>query len=121
LEDTLNAALVSGATVSMNWSVSGAPTDVQLNDYGDGRYGKTLNTSDLDSYGRWRIDLETSHPFYTNATDFFYLDLSHRTFMTYEPPPDTPVGDNLEVILTLKDHFDNAPLSGAIVRCNYLL
>jgi hypothetical protein len=49
LEDTLNAALVSGATVSMNWSVSGVPTDVQLNDYGDGRYGKTLNTSDLDS------------------------------------------------------------------------
>ncbi|MHA2360204.1 MAG: hypothetical protein ACXAB5_08010, partial [Candidatus Thorarchaeota archaeon] len=81
----------------------------------------TLNTSDLDSYGRWRIDLEASHPFYTNATDFFYLDLSHRTFMTYEPPPDTPVGDNLEVMLTLKDQFDNAPLSGATISCNATL
>ncbi|MHA2201102.1 MAG: LamG domain-containing protein, partial [Candidatus Thorarchaeota archaeon] len=118
LEDALDATLVSGATVSMNWSVSGVPTDVQLNDFGDGRYGKTLNTSDLDTYGRWRIDLETSHPFYSNATDFFYLDLSHRTFMTYAPPLDTPYGDNLEVLLTLKDNFDNIPLTGATISCN---
>jgi hypothetical protein len=118
LEDTLDATLVSGSTVSMNWSVSGAPTDVQLNDYGDGRYGKTLNTSDLDTYGRWRIDLETSHPFYTNATEFFYLDLSHRTFLTYEPPFDTPYGDNFEIRLTLKDKFDNTPLTGATISCN---
>ncbi|MHA3962070.1 MAG: LamG-like jellyroll fold domain-containing protein [Candidatus Thorarchaeota archaeon SMTZ1-45] len=118
LEDTLNAAMVSGATVSMNWSVSGMPTDVQLNDYGDGRYGKTLNTSDLGGYGRWRLDLEASHPFYTNTTDFFYLDLSHRTFLTYVPPPDAPYGDDFEIRLTLKDQFDNAPLSGATISCN---
>ncbi|OLS31170.1 MAG: hypothetical protein ThorAB25_04910, partial [Candidatus Thorarchaeota archaeon AB_25] len=118
LEDTLNAALVSGATISMNWSVSGVPTDVQLNDYGDGRYGKTLNTSDLGSYGRWRLDLETSHPFYTNATDYFYLDLSHRTVLTYEPPFDTSYGDNFEVRLTLRDKFDDAPLAGATISCN---
>ncbi|MFW9893511.1 MAG: DUF2341 domain-containing protein, partial [Candidatus Thorarchaeota archaeon] len=118
LEDTLNAAPVSGATLSMNWSVSGLPTNVQLNDYGDGRYGKTLNTSDLGGYGRWRLDLESSHPFYTNATDFFYLDLSHRTFLTYEPPPDVPYGDNFEIRLTLKDRFDSTPLSGATISCN---
>ncbi|MFW9927487.1 MAG: LamG-like jellyroll fold domain-containing protein, partial [Candidatus Thorarchaeota archaeon] len=118
LEDTLNAASVSGATLSMNWSVSGVPTNVQLNDYGDGRYGKTLNTSDLGGYGRWRLDLESSHPFYTNATDFFYLDLSHRTYLTYEPPPDVPFGDNFEIRLTLRDRFDNALLSGATISCN---
>ncbi len=118
LEDALNAALVSGATVYMNWSVSGVPTEVQLNDYGDGRYGKTFNTSDLGSYGRWRLDLEASHQFYTNATDFFYLDLSHRTFLTYEPPLDAPYGDNFEIRLTLKDQLDNAPLTGASISCN---
>ncbi|MFW9961870.1 MAG: LamG-like jellyroll fold domain-containing protein, partial [Candidatus Thorarchaeota archaeon] len=118
LGDALDATLINGATVSMNWSVSGVPTDVQLNDYGDGRYGKTLNTSDLDTYGRWRIDLEASHPFYNNATDFFYLDLSHRTFLTYEPPPDVPYGDNFEIRLTLKDRFDSTPLSGATISCN---
>ncbi len=118
LEDTLNAALVSGATVSMNWSVSGIPTQVQFNDYGDGRYGKTLNTSNLGSYGRWRLDLQSSHPFYTDSSEFFYLDLSHRTFLTYEPPPDAPYGDDFEIRLTLKDQFDNAPLTGATIACN---
>jgi len=118
LEDTLNAAFVSGATVSMNWSVSGIPTEVQFNDYGNGRYGKTLNTSDLGSYGRWRLNLQTSHPFYTDASEFFYLDLSHRTFLTYDPPPDAPYGDDFEIRLTLKDQFDNAPLTGATIACN---
>jgi len=118
LEDTLTTAMVSGATISLNWSVSGVPTDVQLNDYGDGRYGKTLNTSDLGSYGLWRLNLESSHPFYTNTTDFFYLDLSHRTFLIYEPPIDTPYGDNFEISLTLRDQFDNAPLVGATISCN---
>jgi hypothetical protein len=118
LQDTLTSTMVSGATLSMNWSISGTPTNVQLNDYGDGRYGKTLNTSDLGGYGRWRLDLEASHPFYTDAEDFFYLDLSHRTFMTYEPPNDSPYGDDFEIRLTLKDQFDNAPLTGATLSCN---
>ncbi|MFX1482435.1 MAG: DUF2341 domain-containing protein [Promethearchaeota archaeon] len=118
LEDTLSATSVSDATVTMNWSVSGIPTNVQLNDYGDGRYGKTLNTSDLGSYGRWRLDLSTSHPFYTDAADFFYLDLSHRTFLIYEPPFDEPYGDDFEVKLTLMDQFDHTPLAGASISCN---
>jgi hypothetical protein len=118
LQDTLTSTMVSGATVSMNWSISGTPTDVQLNDYGDGRYGKTLNTSDLGGYGRWRLDVQASHSFYSDATDFLYLDLSHRTFMTYEPPNDTPYGDNFEIRLTLKDKFDNTPLTGATLSCN---
>ena len=118
LQDTLASTNVSGATVSMNWSVSGTPTNVQLNDYGDGRYGKTLNTSDLGSYGRWRLNLEASHPFYTDAADFFYLDLSHRTFMTYEPPEDSAYGDDFEIRLTLKDQFDYTPLTGATLSCN---
>ncbi|NHI88720.1 MAG: DUF2341 domain-containing protein [Candidatus Thorarchaeota archaeon] len=118
LQDTLTSTMVSGATVSMNWSVSGTPTDVQLNDYGDGRYGKTLNTSDLGGYGRWRLDVQASHSFYSDATDFLYLDLSHRTFMTYEPPNDTPYGDNFEIRLTLRDKFDSTPLTGATLSCN---
>jgi hypothetical protein len=118
LADSLTTALVSGATVTMNWTVGGAPTNVQLNDYGDGRYGKTLNTSDLGDYGRWRIDIDTEHPFYTDTSAFFYLDLSHRTFITYEPPEDSPYGDDFTVLLTFRDEFDGALLPGATIACN---
>ncbi len=118
LADTLTAALISGASVSMNWSVSGVPTNVQLNDYGDGRYGKTLNTSDLSSYGRWRIDLDTEHPFYADSSSFFYLDLSHSTFITYEAPVDSPYGDDFTLRLTLRDQFDGTLLPGATIASN---
>ena len=118
LADTLTAASVSGAAVFMNWSVGGLPTNVQLNDYGDGRYGKSFNTSDLGSFGRWRLDLSTEHPFYTDSSSFFYLDLSHKTFITYEPPMDSPYGDDFIVRLTLRDQFDGTLLPGATIACN---
>jgi hypothetical protein len=118
LADTLTSALVSGATITMNWTVGGMPTNVQLNDYGDGRYGKTLNTSDLGDYGRWRIDLDAEHPFYTDTSAFVYLDLSHRTFITYESPEESPYGDDFAVLLTFRDEFDGAPLPGATIACN---
>ena len=118
LADTLTAEAVRGAAVTMNWSVGGTPTNVQLNDYGDGRYGKTLNTSDLGDYGRWRIELGTQHPFYTDSSSSFYLDLSHRTFITYEVPMDSPYGDDFTVLLTLRDEFDGAPLPGGTIASN---
>jgi len=118
MSDTVNAELVTGASITMNWSVSGTPTDIQLNDYGDGKYGKTVNTSDLGYYGRWRIDLTTEHPFYADASSFFYLDLSHRTFITYEPPADSPYGDDFTLRLTFRDQFDGTLLSGATIASN---
>jgi hypothetical protein len=118
MSDTVSSELVPGATVTLNWSVSGTPTDIQLNDYGDGRYGKTLNTSDLGDYGRWRIELSTDHPFYADASSFFELDLSHKTFLTYEPPMDSPYGDDFQIRLTLRDQFDGALLPGASIASN---
>ncbi|MHA2602329.1 MAG: LamG-like jellyroll fold domain-containing protein, partial [Candidatus Thorarchaeota archaeon SMTZ1-83] len=118
LQDTLDSGLVSGASVTMNWSVSGTPTSVQLNDYGDGRYGGVYDTSDLGTAGRWQLDLNSYHSHYTNATYSFYLDLSHETYLTYKPPTDVAYGDNFVVKLTLRDAFDDSPQPSATFSCN---
>ena len=118
LADTLSTTSINGAIVTMNWSVGGVPTNIQLNDYGDGRYGKTLNTSDLGDYGRWQINLNTEHPLYVDSSSSFYLDLSHRTFITYETPMDSPYGNDFTVLLTLKDEFDGTSLPGATIASN---
>ncbi|MHA2380464.1 MAG: DUF2341 domain-containing protein [Candidatus Thorarchaeota archaeon] len=118
LEDTLDSGLVSGASVTMNWTVSGTPTSLELNGYGDGRYGGVYDTSDLGTAGRWRLDLNSYHPHYANATYFFYLDLSHETYLTYQPPASTAYGDDFAVRVTLLDAFDDTPQSGASFSCN---
>jgi hypothetical protein len=118
MSDELSSETIAGATISLNWSVSSVPTIIQLHDYGDGRYGRALNTSDLGAFGRWRVDVSTEHPFYAETSDVFYVDLSHRTFMTYEPPAETPYGDDFQVRVTLSDQYDGSPLAGATFACN---
>ncbi|MFX1369438.1 MAG: LamG-like jellyroll fold domain-containing protein, partial [Promethearchaeota archaeon] len=113
LSDALTATPIDGATITLNWTVDSSPVDVQLNDYGDGSYGKALNTTDLGAATRWRIELVASHQFYSNATSVLFLDLSHQTFITYAPPQSTAFGDDFNVKLTLRDAFSNMPVTSA--------
>ncbi|RDE12436.1 MAG: hypothetical protein C4K49_10165, partial [Candidatus Thorarchaeota archaeon] len=101
LTDTVNANMIHGASVTMNWTVGGTPTSVQLVDYGDGRYGTTMNTSDLQNARRWRIDFRSYHLFYNNATNYLYLDLSHTSYLSYQTPLSSPYGDDFQVRVTL--------------------
>ncbi|MFX1438919.1 MAG: LamG-like jellyroll fold domain-containing protein [Promethearchaeota archaeon] len=113
LSDLLTSLPISGATMTMNWTVGGVPAQVQLNDYGDGRYGKVLNTTDLGTAQRWRFELTSSHQYYSDASSVFFLDLSHQTYLTYEPPSDTAYGDDFTIRVTLRDLFNSQPLANA--------
>ncbi|NWF94739.1 MAG: hypothetical protein HXY34_01220, partial [Candidatus Thorarchaeota archaeon] len=116
LTDTVNSEKVSGATVKMNWTVSGSPQVKTLNDYGNGRYGLTLNTSDLVENRRWRIDIWSSHDYYIAASMYFSLDLSHTTELTYTDVTTTPVGQPFTVTLVYRDTFSSTPITGATIR-----
>ncbi|MHA2021019.1 MAG: LamG-like jellyroll fold domain-containing protein, partial [Candidatus Thorarchaeota archaeon] len=116
LTDSVTSGYVSGATVTANWTDTGTPTVVTLDDYGDGRYGKVLNTSDLEDNRRWRIDIQSSHPYYNDASTFFDLDLNHDTSLTYDSLTTTPVGWRLEVSLLFEDAFDGSPIDGATIK-----
>ena len=116
LTDDVTSGFVSGATVSANWTVTGTPKIVTLEDYGDGRYGKVLNTSDLQDNMRWRIDIQSSHPYYNDASASLSLDLYHDTSLTYDSLTTTPVGWRLEVSLKFEDTFDGSPITGATIK-----
>ncbi|MHA2303485.1 MAG: LamG domain-containing protein, partial [Candidatus Thorarchaeota archaeon] len=113
LSDILTTNPITGATVTMNWTVSGSPTEVQLNEYGGGKYGRVLNTTDLGTAQRWRFELNSHHQFYANATSVFFLDLSDQTYLTYVPPSATAYGDDFKVRITLRDSFNDIPLANA--------
>ncbi|MHA1937964.1 MAG: LamG-like jellyroll fold domain-containing protein, partial [Candidatus Thorarchaeota archaeon] len=118
LTDTVTSSVVSGATVTINWTVLGTPTMVMLNDLGSGRYGKALNTSDLGEARRWRIEFNSFHPYYSNATEYLDIDISHSSYLTAVPPDPIPYSDDFIVKVTLRDAFDNSPLSGASITSN---
>lgn len=118
LSDAVNTESIHGASVTMNWTAGGAPTNIQLVDYGDGRYGKTLNTSDLQNARRWRIDFRSYHLFYNNATNYLYLDLSHTSYLSYQTPTSSPYGDDFLVRITVRDSFNGAFLTGASFSSN---
>ena len=118
LSDTLTSEPISGATLTMNWSVSGTPTEVQLNDYGDGSYGKVLNTTDLGTAQRWRLELTSDHQFYGEATSVLFLDLSGQTYLTYEPPSPTAYGDDFVVKVTVRDSYSKLPIANAGFNSN---
>ncbi|MFW9833695.1 MAG: DUF2341 domain-containing protein [Candidatus Thorarchaeota archaeon] len=118
LSDTLTSEPISGATLTMNWSVSGTPTEVQLNDYGDGSYGKVLNTTDLGTAQRWRLELTSDHQFYGEATSVLFLDLSGQTYLTYEPPSPTVYGDDFAIKVTVRDSFSKLPIANADFTSN---
>jgi hypothetical protein len=116
LTDSVTSGFVSGATVTANWTDTGTPTVVTLDDYGDGRYGKVLNTSNLEDNKRWQINIQSSHPYYNDASTSFNLDLNHDTSLTYDSLSTTPVGWRLEVSLLFEDAFDGSPITGAIIK-----
>ncbi len=118
LTNTETTETVAGSIVTMNWTVLGVGTQVQFEDYGNGVYGKTLNTSDLGQPGNWRLNIISSHPNLTDATTFFDLELSHNTILSHETPPSTAYGDDLSVRLHLKDSITDAPYGGASFTSN---
>jgi len=118
LTDTVTAQNKTGSTVTMNWTISGMETMVQLEDYGTGIYGKTVNTSDLGQPGNWRINIQSNHPYLINSTTYFDLQLSHPTMLTYSTPPATPYGDDFSVLVTLKDAITGVRYSGANFNSN---
>jgi len=118
LTDTVTSQNKTGSTVTMNWTISGMETIVQLEDYGTGIYGKTVNTSDLGQPGNWRINIQSNHPYLINSTTYFDLQLSHPTLLTYSTPPATPYGDDFSVLVTLKDAITGVRYSGANFNSN---
>jgi len=118
LVDSDNGALVSGSTVTMNWTVSGTPTQVTLDDKGNGYYGKALNTTDLVKAMRWRINISSARQYYYDSSTYFYLDLSHSTYIIYQTPPAAPYNDDFLVKVTLIDAFNGTRYSGATITSN---
>jgi len=115
LSDSVFSQPLPGVTVTMNWTVSGSGTQITLNDFNTGVYGKMMNTADLGEARRWRIEIQTSHPFYNNATEYFALDLYHATKLEYNNVISTPVEFDFNAILTFTDTFDNVPIEGATI------
>jgi hypothetical protein len=118
LTDTVTGQNTTGSTVTMNWTISGMETIIQLEDYGTGIYGKTVNTSELGQPGNWRINIQSSHPYLTNSTTYFDLQLSHPTILTFSTPPTTPIGDDFSVLVTLRDAITGVRYSGADFSSN---
>ncbi|MFW9805739.1 MAG: DUF2341 domain-containing protein, partial [Candidatus Thorarchaeota archaeon] len=118
LTNTETAQNVAGSTVTMNWSISGLETQVQFEDYGNGVYGKTFNTSDLGQPGNWRLSIVSIHPYLADASTFFDLELSHNTILTYETPDSTPYGDDFGVRVILQDAITGSYYNGASFTSN---
>ena len=115
LTDVINSDKISGATVKMNWSVSGVETNVTLHDYSTGRYGITLNTTDLGTNQRWTLVVYSSHPYYNDDTLTFYLDLTHNTELTYVDVDTTPWGQDFTATLIFRDTYTGQPVTGATI------
>ncbi|MGY5881355.1 MAG: LamG domain-containing protein, partial [Candidatus Thorarchaeota archaeon] len=115
LTDDANADKVTSATVKMNWSVLGVPTELTLNEIGNGRYGKSVNTSDLGTEGTYRININSYHQYYNNATDYFDVNLYHATELDFTDVDSTPVGNDFTATLIFTDTYMGAPITGAII------
>jgi hypothetical protein len=74
-----------------------------------------LNTSDLGDATRWRIEIDSYHQYYNNATTYFDLDLFHSTELTYISLSTTPVGSDSTVTLVYRDTYDDVPIIGATI------
>ncbi len=115
LTDDETSGGVTGATITMNWTVSGVPTQLQLDDLGGGRYGKEVNTTDLSTATRWRINIQSSHPYYADSSTFFDLDLYHPTVLTYHSVSSTPVGFDFTATLVYTNIYTGSPITGATI------
>ncbi|MHA2377187.1 MAG: DUF2341 domain-containing protein, partial [Candidatus Thorarchaeota archaeon] len=119
LTDTnTSESIVDGSMVTINWTVSGAPTQIQLEDYGAGSYGAAMNTSDLGLPGMWRINIQSSHPYLVDSTTYFDLALSHPTLISYETPETTAYSDDFTVKITLYDAINSDPYPSATITSN---
>ena len=118
LTNTETAESVTGSTIMMNWSALGVETQAQFEDYGNGIYGKTLNTSDLGQPGNWRLNIVSSHPYLIDATTYFDLELSHNTVLTYRTPASVPYGDDFSVRVNLRDAITGTYYNGASFTSN---
>ncbi|MFW9886046.1 MAG: LamG-like jellyroll fold domain-containing protein [Candidatus Thorarchaeota archaeon] len=118
LEDGISSNKVVGAAVLVNWTILGVPTQIPLNDYGTGTYGIALNTSDLETLGRWRINVASYHEHYNNASVSFDLDIQHETLIIPRTTSKTPYGDDFEFKIDVQDSFDATPVIGAVVTSN---
>ncbi|MFW9850960.1 MAG: hypothetical protein ACFFF4_17670, partial [Candidatus Thorarchaeota archaeon] len=115
LTDNVNAAKVTDATVTMNWSLDGAPTELTLNDIGNGRYGKSVDTNELGNEGQYRVDFTSDHQYYNTATDYLIIDLYHATELDYTYVDTTPIGFDFTATLTFEDTYDLSPITGATI------
>ncbi|MFW9956422.1 MAG: hypothetical protein ACFFCT_00005, partial [Candidatus Odinarchaeota archaeon] len=115
LVDSLTGG-ITGATVEMNWTVSGVSSPVYLSDMGGGVYGIAVNTSDLETNVRWRIDLVATHPYHIPSLTYFYLDLYHETRLDYSDLTTTPVGFDSNATLTFYDAYDDTRIAGATLK-----
>ncbi|MFW9803192.1 MAG: LamG-like jellyroll fold domain-containing protein, partial [Candidatus Thorarchaeota archaeon] len=113
LTDDITAAGVPDATVTLNWTVSGAPTQIILDDFGTGTYGKMLNTNNLGTAQRWRVNLQSTHQFYNDATEYINVDLYHQTNLDYGDVTTTPADVDFTATLTFTDIYDGSPIVGA--------
>ncbi|MFW9964636.1 MAG: LamG-like jellyroll fold domain-containing protein, partial [Candidatus Sifarchaeia archaeon] len=115
LKDDISLSGITGSEVTINWTISGTPTNLQLNDLGAGEYGIAVNTTDLIDSKRWRIEIYSEHPFYNDASSFFLLDLFHPTDLTYAYIETTPIGFDFTATLFFYDTYSNTPISGATI------
>ncbi|MHA2143485.1 MAG: LamG-like jellyroll fold domain-containing protein, partial [Candidatus Thorarchaeota archaeon] len=114
-DDDASSQPVNGATVTMNWTDTGNPTEVTLADYGTGVYGVALNTSDLATAGSWRIDIQSSHEYYNDASTSFDLKLYHKTILKFQWLTTTPVGLDTTLTLVYTSAFDGTPIEDATI------
>ncbi|MGY5872361.1 MAG: LamG domain-containing protein, partial [Candidatus Thorarchaeota archaeon] len=112
LEDSLNSQPIAGATVTMNWT---SPVTVTLDDYGGGVYGKVLDTDDLADAKEYRIEVDSTHPYYNDASEYFNIELNHNTELDYSDVSTTPVGEDFTVTVTFTDTYTGSPITDAII------
>jgi hypothetical protein len=112
LKDSLSDQPIDGATVTINWT---SPSSVTLDSYGSGKYGKILDTNDLASAKRWRINVQSTHPYYNNANSYFDIDLFHNTGLVSSSIQATPVGFDFTATVTFTDSYTGAPIVGATI------
>ncbi|MGY5876933.1 MAG: hypothetical protein RTU30_14380, partial [Candidatus Thorarchaeota archaeon] len=112
LTDDITALGVPDATVTMNWT---SPTTIILDDYGAGFYGKVLDTTDLGDNKQWRVEVQSSHQYYNNATEYFNIDLYHGTTLSAAGGSTTPADFIFNTTLTFEDDFTGTPIAGATI------
>jgi hypothetical protein len=115
LTDGITASDVVDATVTTNWTIYGSGTNLQFSDEGGGLYGLVLNTSHLENNVRWRLNIQSSHSYYTDASTILYIDLNHDTSLGSTNVDSTPTGFDFTATLVYTDTFDGSPITDATI------